>query len=133
MKKELIFGLLFVVLVGGFLFFQSQKSYQKVDVKNNQQLQNANNSQNQLIESKKSGFSLEDLALHNNPKDCWLLIDGKIYDVTNYINLHPGGKVMAKFCGQDATEAFNTKGKKNKPHKPEAYDILKNLYIGDLK
>lgn len=134
MKKELIFGLLLVVLVGGFLFWQSQKKQPiNFSSKNNQEKSQITKNQNQPTVSNNKKITMEELAKHNSPSDCWLLIDGKVYDVTNYIDSHPGGRIMVNFCGQDATQAFNTKGQKGKPHKPVAYEALKNLYIGDLR
>ncbi|RME31891.1 hypothetical protein D6789_01295, partial [Candidatus Woesearchaeota archaeon] len=45
-------------------------------------------------------YSLERVALHDRRTDCWLIIDGEIYDVTNYIPIHPGGKTMiTNNCG----------------------------------
>ena len=39
---------------------------------------------------------------HNGKK--WILIFGKIYDVQNFINLHPGGaKIMSSYIGKDAS------------------------------
>jgi cytochrome b involved in lipid metabolism len=124
MKKELIFGLIMVLIVGGGLFFvfnKKEEKKQKIEIKKVEQ-----------EKPKKSSFSMSDVAKHNNENDCWIVIDGKVYDVTSYIESHPGGKVMANFCGQDGSLAFATKGKKNKPHSPAAYEILKTLYIGDL-
>jgi cytochrome b involved in lipid metabolism len=123
MKKELIFGLIMVLIVGGALFFvfnKKEEKKQKIEIKKVEQ-----------ETQKKSSFSMNDVAKHNNQNDCWIVIDGKVYDVTSYIESHPGGKVMANFCGQDGSLAFATKGK-NKPHSPAAYEILKTLYIGDL-
>jgi cytochrome b involved in lipid metabolism len=123
MKKEFIFGLIMVLIVGGSLFFvfnKREEKKQKIEIKKVEQ-----------ETPKKSSFSMSDVAKHNNENDCWIVIDGKVYDVTSYIESHPGGKVMANFCGQDGSLAFATKGK-NKPHSPAAYEILKTLYIGDL-
>lgn len=36
-------------------------------------------------------FSLEDVAPHSSEKDCWLVIHGKVYDVTQFLDEHPGG------------------------------------------
>jgi len=123
MKKELIFGLIMVLIVGGGLFFVFNKKEEKKQRREIKKVEQET--------PKKSSFSMSDVAKHNNENDCWIVIDGKVYDVTSYIESHPGGKVMANFCGQDGSLAFATKGK-NKPHSPAAYEILKTLYIGDL-
>ena len=133
MKKEFIFGLIMVLIVGAGLFFVFNKKEEKKEkIKTSKVVSPVVTKKIEQETSKKSSFSMSDLAKHNNENDCWIVIDGKVYDVTNYIESHPGGKVMANFCGQDGSLAFATKGKKNKPHKPEAYDVLKTLYIGDL-
>ncbi|AQK62784.1 Cytochrome b5 [Zea mays] len=36
-------------------------------------------------------YSMKEAALHNTPDDCWVVVDGKIYDVTKYLEDHPGG------------------------------------------
>jgi cytochrome b involved in lipid metabolism len=82
--------------------------------------------------NKKSNFSLSEVANHNTVSDCWLIIKGKVYDVTDYIDKHPGGKGLSSFCGKDASDAFATKGNKNKPHSQEAEEILSTLFIGEL-
>ena len=88
-------------------------------------------------ETSNSGTTLtmEKIAKHNAASDCWLLIDGKIYDVTSYIYQHPGdAKTIIPTCGTDATQAYATKGRDAKPktHSAEATALLKNYYIGAL-
>ena len=39
-------------------------------------------------------FTLEEVAKHDNEDDCWMVINGKVYDVTDYIDDHPGGDVI---------------------------------------
>eukprot|EP00397_Hematodinium_sp_SG-2012_P006876 GEMP01006913.1.p1 GENE.GEMP01006913.1~~GEMP01006913.1.p1 ORF type:complete len:517 (+),score=101.14 GEMP01006913.1:120-1670(+) len=49
----------------------------------------------------------EELALHNKPDDLWLMIDGKVFDVTKFQKLHPGGaQLLQQYGGQDCTEVF---------------------------
>ena len=38
----------------------------------------------------------------------WTVIDGQVYDITNYINIHPGGaKKIMRGVGKDSTELFH--------------------------
>lgn len=133
MKKELIFGLIMVLIVGGALFFVfNKKEEKKEEIKTSKVVSPVVTKKIEQETPKKFSFSMSDVAKHNNQNDCWIVIDGKVYDVTSYIESHPGGRVLVNFCGQDGSLAFATKGKKNKPHSPAAYEILKTLYIGDL-
>jgi hypothetical protein len=76
---------------------------------------------------------LSELAKHSVRTDCWLLIHGKVYDVTRYIDAHPGGaRSIVSTCGTDATTAFDTKGGEGKPHSAFANGLLADYYIGDL-
>ncbi len=78
-------------------------------------------------------LTMEEIAKHNNQGSCWLIILGKVYDVTMYLNVHPGGiAVILPYCGKEATAAFQTKGDKGKDHSANAYQLLKAYYIGDL-
>ncbi|KAJ3040336.1 hypothetical protein HDV00_010992 [Rhizophlyctis rosea] len=49
----------------------------------------------------------EEVAAHNSEKSCWIIIDSYVYDVTNFLDLHPGGVgVITDVAGKEATEAF---------------------------
>ena len=43
------------------------------------------------IQSDKKTISLQDCKAHNKEEDCWLVISGKVYDVTEFLDEHPGG------------------------------------------
>lgn len=46
----------------------------------------------------------EEIQKHNKKDDSWLVIDGKVYNVTNFMKKHPGGaRVISSYGGQDAT------------------------------
>ncbi|TPX62529.1 hypothetical protein PhCBS80983_g00251 [Powellomyces hirtus] len=52
-------------------------------------------------------FSKEEVASHNKEGDLWIIIDGVVYDLTNFADLHPGGlTVLLDVAGQDATQEF---------------------------
>lgn len=51
-------------------------------------------------------YDWSEIAKHNNSKDCWIVIDGYVCDVTSWIEQHPGGKVLSVLAGEDATAMF---------------------------
>merc|ERR1712190_413381 len=52
-------------------------------------------------------FSMEAVSYHNRVEDLWCVIEGKVYDLTGFAHLHPGGAgVLMSLSGGDATQAF---------------------------
>ena len=50
-------------------------------------------------------FSEAEIAKHKEEEDCWLVIHGKVYDVTPYLDEHPGGpEIMVSNAGAEAGE-----------------------------
>merc|ERR1712186_163754 len=50
----------------------------------------------------------EEVAKHNQESDCWVIVGDQVYDVTNFLKDHPGGKKsIMLFAGKDATEEFD--------------------------
>lgn len=49
----------------------------------------------------------EEVAAHNKPSDCWMVLQGRVYDVTMYLDFHPGGKgELMKGAGRDCTDLY---------------------------
>ena len=76
---------------------------------------NYNNYDNMKIstETKESSsikqITKEALSKHNNAKDCWVSIDDKIYDLTDFLEEHPAGpQSILDLAGKDATEIFDS-------------------------
>ncbi|GAA0169004.1 oxidoreductase [Lithospermum erythrorhizon] len=73
-------------------------------------------------------FTLVEAAQHNNSDDCWLIINGKVYDVTKFLEDHPGGEdVLLSATGKDATDDFEDIG-----HSSSARAMLDEFYVGDM-
>ncbi|VUC19991.1 unnamed protein product [Clonostachys rosea] len=74
-------------------------------------------------------YSYQDVAEHNTKKDLYVVIHDKVYDITKFVDEHPGGEeVLLDVGGQDSTEAFEDVG-----HSDEAREALDKLLVGDLK
>lgn len=49
----------------------------------------------------------EEVAKNNTEESLWCIVDHKVYDLTDFIDAHPGGSVvLTQFAGTDATTAF---------------------------
>lgn len=54
------------------------------------------------------GYTMAVVRRHNSAKSCWSVISGEVYDLTAWINAHPGGPgVIQALCGIDGTQAFD--------------------------
>lgn len=52
-------------------------------------------------------YTAAEVAKHNSSASCYSIVDGGVYDLTNWISRHPGGQSAIKYmCGIDATDAF---------------------------
>ncbi|XP_048341073.1 acyl-CoA (8-3)-desaturase-like isoform X2 [Sphaerodactylus townsendi] len=78
-------------------------------------------------------FTWEEIGIHSgqgsSKQDQWLVINRKVYDISNFYRQHPGGsRVISHFAGQDATDAFTAF------HKDETLvkKYLNSLLIGEL-
>ena len=50
-------------------------------------------------------YTKEEIATHNDESSTWIILNNKVYDVTNFILEHPGGEeVILSLAGHDATE-----------------------------
>ncbi|XP_048211182.1 cytochrome b5 type B isoform X2 [Perognathus longimembris pacificus] len=73
-------------------------------------------------------YRMEEVAKHNTSKETWLVIHGRVYDVTGFLDEHPAGEeLLLEQAGTDATESFEDIG-----HSPDAREMLKQYYIGDV-
>ncbi|KAG1331394.1 cytochrome b5 [Cocos nucifera] len=73
-------------------------------------------------------YTLKEVSQHNTNKDCWLVIGGKVYDVTNFLEDHPGGdEVLLSSTGKDATDDFEDVG-----HSTTARAMMDEYCVGKI-
>ncbi|KAI1904186.1 hypothetical protein AGOR_G00003090 [Albula goreensis] len=86
------------------------------------------NNTDSVSESNAKYYTLEEIKQHNMSKDTWLIIHDKVYDITSFLEEHPGGEeVLLEQAGADATESFEDVG-----HSTDAREMLQQYYIGEL-
>ena len=121
MKKELLINLVlgFIAVLIIFLIIIGYKPTQTIPTP--------------AVQKSQSTVLLTDFGSHNSATDCWIQINGNVYDVTNYLNEHPGGAdLIIPFCGgSDATEAFTTKGGRG-THSSQAENLHTQTLVGIL-
>lgn len=63
-------------------------------------------------------LSASEVAKHNSSSDCWSIVNNQVYNLTSYVNSHPGGAAnINNMCGKDASSAFtNQHGTQGKPN-----------------
>jgi cytochrome b involved in lipid metabolism len=80
----------------------------------------------------KTTLSTSVVAKHAVESNCWITVSSKVYDVTSYISMHPGGKAtIITQCGKESTTAFTTKGYGSK-HSPAAWTLLGTYLVGKI-
>lgn len=56
-----------------------------------------------------NGFTLAQVSERNSAAECWVVIDGGVYDLTQWIRSHPGGSAaILNLCGKDGTSSFTS-------------------------
>ncbi|XP_062078643.1 cytochrome b5-like [Humulus lupulus] len=76
----------------------------------------------------KKVYTFAECAEFNSRDKCWLVIRGKVFDVTKFLDDHPGGDdVILSTTGKDATNDFEDVG-----HSTSAYSMMDEFYIGDI-
>ena len=67
------------------------------------------------------------MADHNDASDAWLVIDAKVYNVTQYVDKHPGGDKILRNVGGDVTVAF-----RGPQHPAHVFETVDRFCIGEL-
>jgi 4-hydroxysphinganine ceramide fatty acyl 2-hydroxylase len=76
-------------------------------------------------------ITIADVKAHNTAKSCYVTIGTKVYDVTSFLDDHPGGSdLILEYGGQDVEDIL--KDEVSHTHSEAAYEILDESLIGFL-
>jgi cytochrome b involved in lipid metabolism len=77
--------------------------------------------------------TMSEVARHASGEDCWMVIDGRVYDLTAYLPEHPSKpSIVLPWCGKEASQAYKTKTK-GRSHSEQADQALANYAIGRVE
>lgn len=69
---------------------------------------------------------MHEVSKHKTVDDCWVVAHGKVYDITEFVKRHPGGKFVIKSnAGRDVSRHFDN-------HPKKAHIIWENYLIGEI-
>jgi protoporphyrinogen oxidase/cytochrome b involved in lipid metabolism len=70
-------------------------------------------------------YSMKEVKTHNTRKDAWIVINKGVYNITDWIDKHPGGDIIMKGVGKDTTQLFESIG-----HPEYVKKMLKKMKVG---
>lgn len=74
-------------------------------------------------------WTMADVEQHASAASCWAAVDGHVYDLTSWVNGHPGGRQrILNLCGTDASQQFRAQHASN----PRPNAQLERMRIGTL-
>ncbi len=73
-------------------------------------------------------YTWEEVAKHNTKADCWVVFEGKVLNITNFLSEHPGGEeVIMDHAGKDITQPFEDIG-----HSENAKELSEKYIVGKV-
>ncbi|KAH8677941.1 fatty acid hydroxylase [Xylariales sp. PMI_506] len=77
------------------------------------------------------GASLAEVEAHNTEKSCYVTIGENVYDVSDFLESHPGGpELVLEYAGKDVAAIL--KDEDSHTHSPSAYEVLEESLVGFL-
>lgn len=113
MKKNIIILTLTLLIIGGFYATKNSPVAKSEQQNNNLKT-----------------YTIEEVRLANSAQKCLTIIDKKVYNITNYVNQHPGGSEnILSICGKDGTSAFERQHGNNQG----IINVLSKFIVGEIK
>ena len=118
-----------VVVLFARVFLVEEKRGGTISRRDSSKMAKTKNESSSSKSSSKEEIGFAELCRHNKVDDLWLAIDGIVYDVTPFMDDHPGGgDIMLSAAGKDGTDDFEDVG-----HSPHARELLKRFKVGTFK
>lgn len=118
-QAQLYIGILvLIVFVGGVVYISSRPGEEvKIDTETS------------IPTNTETTYTFTDVQTHASKASCWAVVSGNVYDLTTWIDNHPGGEAaILSLCGKDGTAAFTAQhGTTGNPN-----DVLAAYKIGVL-
>ena len=79
-------------------------------------------------------ISRKEVGKHCEAADLWIILKNQqndklsVYDITAYVEEHPGGQAILNNAGKDSTKGFY-----GPQHPSRVFDMIEDFYIGDLQ
>jgi monoamine oxidase len=70
-------------------------------------------------------YKMAEIRRHNTMTDAWIVLYGNVYNITDWVKIHPGGEIIKYGLGKDATDIFKRVG-----HQDDALEYINKYYIG---
>jgi cytochrome b involved in lipid metabolism len=125
----IFFAIVVAILVAGLGFYQDSKLNNIASKTINPSVVKINNA----TVASNTKLNIAEVAKHNQTSDCYMVINNKVYNLSDYASSHPGGtRMIQNYCGKEATQAFDTKGGRRSGHSSYANKLLNTYYVGDF-
>ena len=77
-------------------------------------------------------FTSDEVSMHDTAEDCWVIHDDFVYNVTDFIEKHPGGaELILNYAGKDISDLFDDVNFHK--HSSAAHNMLRDYRVGKLK
>lgn len=77
-------------------------------------------------------YSREEVSKHDSASDAWVIVDGRVYNITPFLDSHPGGLgVTEEYLGADISDVIRSPDVHRHSH--TAFDLLPQYCIGKVE
>ena len=76
-------------------------------------------------------YTVDDVGRHHRTDDAWVIVDRRVYDITTFLNDHPGGlDVLRDHLGHDVSSIMRDES--SHQHTGPAFELLEEYCIGTV-